>query len=257
MKIDLEIIKPFGPQILISKCPEKILNKINDFVERVETNNEDKELYSSLSGNLPNLLLRDIENIFLPYDFCREIGLKKVLEELSDKYNDYYEQSDLKETYKLSQVIAQNCGEHGGFVNSDKIIYADCWVNRYFSGDYTPIHTHGADLSGIIFLKIPQKELELEAEENFESQGLHSQKTYDVRDSGRVHFVYGSNQTYCENMWKPDQIEGNILIFPAWLNHLVYPQKTNKERRTLSFNMICKDEYYDRMEDYCENYQGD
>lgn len=257
MKIDLEIMRPFGPQVLISKCPEKILNQINDFVERVENSNEDKELYSSLSGNLPNLLLRDIENIFLPYNFCREIGLKKVLEDLTNTYHDYYEQSTIKESFKLSPVISQNRGDHGGFVNSDKIIYADCWVNRYFSGHYTPIHTHGADISGVIFLKIPQKELQQEATKNIESQGLSHNNDYDVRDSGRLNFVYGSNQSYCENIWKPDQIEGNILIFPAWLNHLVYPQKTNKERRTLSFNLICEDEYYARMGEYHENYQGD
>lgn len=249
MKIDLQIIKPFGPQILISKCPEKMLDKINNFVEKVENSNEDKELYSSLSGNLPNLLLRDFENIFLPYDFCKEIGLDKLLEELTNTYHDYFNNSDIEEKFKLALMMSSD----KSFSFADKILYSDCWVNRYFSGHYTPIHTHGGEVSGIIFLKIPQKELHQDSVRNIESQS----RTTESRYCGQVQFLYGSNQSYCEQIWRPDQTDGNILIFPSWLSHLVFPQKTNKERRTLSFNMISEEEYYARIENYYENYQGD
>jgi len=257
MNIDLEIIRPFGPQVLISKCPEKILNQLNDFAKRVDSNDEDKKLYSSLSGNIPNLLLRDLENIFLPNDFCREIGLKILLETLANTYHDNYFKLGPKRKYKLAIIEPPDNNVNGGFVNADKIIYSDCWINRYFSGKYTPIHTHGGGISGIIFLEIPQKELEREALENYKSEGYDYDGNDEGRDSGRVLFLYGSNQEYCESIWKPEQVEGNIIIFPSWLYHLVYPQKTNKERRTLSFNLVDEDVYYDIMEQYYENYQGD
>lgn len=255
MNIDLEIIKPFGPQVLISKCPEKILNQLNDFAKKVDNNNEDKKLYSSFSGNIPNLLLRDLENIFLPNDFCREIGLKNLLETLTNIYHDNFFKKGPQENYKLGIISPPDDKGNGGFVNADKIIYSDCWINRYFSGKYTPIHTHGGGMSGIIFLEIPHEELKQESLQNAESEGYSN---YDgSRDSGQVIFLYGSNQDYCESMWKPEQLEGKIIIFPSWLYHLVYPQKTNKERRTLSFNLVLEDVYYDIMEQYHENYQGD
>jgi hypothetical protein len=259
MNIDLEIIRPFGPQVLISKCPEKILNQIKNFTERVDNDDEERKLYSSFSGNVPNLLLRDFENIFLPYDFCREIGLKKLLETLANTYHDNYFNFNprLKQNYKLGAISVADSKGNGGFNNSDKILYSDCWVNRYFSGQYTPIHTHGGALSGIIFLEIPQKELEQESLKNLESEGYDTKGHDEGRDNGKVLFLYGSNQEYCEGIWKPEQLEGKILIFPSWLYHLVYPMKTNKERRTLSFNITHEDEYYDIMEGYYENYQGD
>ena len=248
MKIQVEKINPFGPKILRTKCPQNILNKINLFVDKIEKSEEDKKLYSSISGNLPNLLLRDIENIFLPYDFCIETGIKDLLEKLTNNYSEGYG------NYKLAPIgLPQN--DHS-FKQKD-ILYSDSWVNRYYSGDYTPIHTHGADISGIIFLKIPEKELYEESMENIESQGKYTDEEYEPRDSGRLLFIHGSNQTFCENMWKPDQITGDILIFPSWLNHLVYPQKTNKERRTYSFNMIEENEYYDRMSCFYGDYNGD
>jgi hypothetical protein len=248
MKIPLEKINPFGPTILKSKCPKNILDKINSFVDDVGKNEKYKDLYSSSSGNIPNLLLRDFENIFLPYDFCRETGLKELLEKLVDNYTETIGE------YKLSPI--GNPGLDTSFKNFEEVLYADVWVNRYYSGHYTPIHTHGADISGVIFLDIPEKELYEESIRNIESQGKMYDE-YEKRDSGRLLFIYGSNQTFCDNIWKPEQTIGDILIFPSWLNHLVYPQKTNKERRTLSFNIIENIVYYDRMINYYGDYQGD
>lgn len=249
MKISVEKINPFGPTILKTKCPKNILDKINSFVDDVEKNEEYKELYSSVSGNIPNLLLRDIENIYLSYDFCREIGLKELLEKLVDNY------TETDGEYKLSLIGNATSGDDS-FKKHEKVLYADVWVNRYYSGDYTPIHTHGSDLSGVIFLDIPEKELYEESIKNIESQGKIYNE-YETRESGRLLFIYGSNQTFCDNIWRPDQTIGDILIFPSWLNHLVYPQKTNKERRTLSFNIIQENCYYERMIDYYGDYQGD
>lgn len=249
MKIQVEKINPFGPEILRAKCPQNILDEINSFVDRIEKSEEDKKLYSSLSGNIPNLLLRDIENIFLPYDFCIQIGLKSLLEKLAENYSKDHG------NYKLASM--GNSSNDKAFKTNRDILYSDSWVNRYYSGDYTPIHTHGADISGIIFLKIPEKELYEESMKNIESQGKHGDEEYEPRDSGRLFFIYGSPQTFCENLWKPDQTVGDILIFPSWLNHLVYPQKTNKERRTYSFNMIDENEYYDRMISFYGDYNGD
>lgn len=87
--------------------------------------------------------------------------------------------------------------------------YADVWVNRYYVGHKTPPHSHAYSLSGIIMLKVPP-------------------------NSPTLEFMFG------EDTYQPEQLVGKTLLFPSYLEHQVYTQYTNEERRTLSFNLYCK-----------------
>lgn len=87
--------------------------------------------------------------------------------------------------------------------------YADVWVNRYYNGHKTPIHNHAYHLSGIIMLKVPPNSPTLEF------------------------LAFGDN-------YQPEQLVGKTLLFPSSLEHCVYPQETDEERRTLSFNLYTK-----------------
>jgi hypothetical protein len=237
--LNVEFEKPFGPKILITKCPEEIFKKINDYVDEVESNIELKKFVSSKYGNIPNLLARDLENIYMTESKCNEIGLKDLLESLGNCYMDHaacYGEFDHSEKVKLA--IISNDHE---FVYANEELYSDCWVNRYYKGDYTPLHKHGSDLAGIIFLKVPE---EIKKMNNFNDENI-----YDNKLHGRLQFVYGQDSTFCPNTWTPDQEDGIIMVFPNWLNHLVYAQKTNEERRTLSFNLISEFEYNVRLQE--------
>jgi len=58
------IFYPFGPKILISNCPSNIIEKLNNFIDK-DLNENDKKYFSSFCDYIPNLLNRDLENIFL------------------------------------------------------------------------------------------------------------------------------------------------------------------------------------------------
>ena len=73
------------------------------------------------------------------------------MEKLVDNY------TETNGEYKLATV--GNPSPDTSFKKIEEVLYADVWVNIYYSGHYTPIHTHGADISGVIFLDIPEKEL--------------------------------------------------------------------------------------------------
>lgn len=194
----MEVIshRPFGPTVYQSKCPDDILLGLEEYVECTE------DIW------FPNLLSRDIPNVYLTKDKCEKLGLKKILESLGNHYLN-------NETDLYSRSIERVT------LNVFDDQHYDCWINRYFKGDLTPIHHHDAVLSGIIFLRVPDQ--------------IKQQSPNKM--NGRVQFVYGEDNMFCPNLWTPEQEDGMILIFPSWLNHLVYSQTTVKERRTLSFNL--------------------
>lgn len=234
--LDVSFERPFGPSILVSKCPDHILKNLNDYIDDVEENENLKSVTSSEYGNIPNLLGRDVVNIYLTEQKCEETGLKQFVEFLGNYYLENNQAVNLQEIEALKLSIITNDEE---FKYVQKYVYADCWINRYYKGDYTPIHNHGSDIAGVIFLKIPDDIKKMNNISDVpESNKLH----------GRLQFVYGHESPFCADVWTPPQEDGIIMIFPNWLKHLVYAQKTEQERRTLSFNLIDENEYYIRKE---------
>lgn len=239
MRLPVKMHQPFGPYFLETKCPDSIFDALNKKVEEVCSNREEVLKYCSSSGNIPNLLLRDIEVIYFTQDFLEEIGFVEFVETLG---NYYIENVTCPTDYDNVRLSVITPGSDGEFKHSDKILYADAWVNRYYKGDYTPYHDHGSDLAGIVVLKVP-KELDEINLKNKESEGVANLG----RMGGRVQFLNGGNNTFTHDEYIPDQEEGTVLIFPSWLSHMTYPLPTDEERRSLSFNLVSESGYYRRL----------
>lgn len=239
MENQIEINHPFGPCILETYCPEEIIDELNNYTEEVSRDPLLKSYFSSKDNNIPNLLLRDFESIFIPKDFCDDIGFTEFVEKISQFYVKEFTKQD-------SQVELSVIDYDPSFSLRDKILYADAWINRYFSGDFTPSHNHGGDISGVIFLKLSE-DLKKEQNENRYSSGdfpfvennehLYEEEELPRRMNGNLQFFYGSTNKYSYGTYNPIQKEGKVILFPSWLEHFVYPQKTNSERRTISFNI--------------------
>jgi len=246
MKIEVKQHRPFGPTLLEAMCPEGMVDAINDFCDK----NSNTREYSSLQGNTPNLLLRDIESVYYPMDFLDEIGFVDYIEKLATHYvmTSYRGTLDpaVKDfdcRMKLSPIASSKAIE--GFPLADKIFYADMWANRYYSGEFTPPHNHGGSISGVLFLRIPHKEI-------YEDNYRNSESAHDGPDAsrmlGELLFSYGGDITR-GSLYSPEQLDGKIILFPSWLLHFTLPYKTNVERRTCSFNLVTQSEYDYIMED--------
>jgi len=247
MKLPVTISQPFGPYVLETECPPNIIDSLNDYVENSLNDDRSKEEVCFSGGNIPNLLLRDFEVVFLKESLCEEIGLKKYVETLGNYYVSKWIESNKHPGFeKVKLSIVDETESVKDFKYSDKFIISDSWVNRYYSGDYTPLHEHGSDLAGIIFLKYPEEELFKENSFNKESEGEDYQG--DGRKNGQLQFIEGTINKFSCPEYVPESFVGKTLLFPSWLQHLVYPMKTNSERRTLSFNLIAEDVYYERKE---------
>lgn len=92
------------------------------------------------------------------------------------------------------------------------------WFSYQYAGDFVPVHKHSTPLAGAVYLKIP---------ENMQSAGPFA---------GQISFSDGRHQEFVRERLDITPEVGDVLIFPGWLNHQVYPFKGPGERRMLSFN---------------------
>lgn len=120
---------------------------------------------------------------------------------------------------------------NAGDVNPDlKVSFIDSWIVKSKEGDYNPVHMHGGNLSGIIYLEVPP------------------QVADPMQPDGKLDFIFGQ--------FKPENLDflgsrqvvpsvGDLYLFPAWLQHVVYPFRGAGERISYSFNLNVKDVRFD------------
>ena len=100
------------------------------------------------------------------------------------------------------------------------------WVNFMKAGDFNPPHTHGDDFSCVLYLKIP----DLLKKENDSYEGR------DKSGPGGIQFIYGEERIHCVTGVGLKPEEGDMLIFPANLRHVVNPFKSKCTRISMSAN---------------------
>ena len=98
------------------------------------------------------------------------------------------------------------------------------WANVNEKGDWNFVHDHvGTDLSGVYYVKVPE-------------------------DSGEIVFFDPRKISIVASAFEEDQpkafgyhlVEGTLLLFPSYLEHMVTPSKSNENRISIAFN-VCVD----------------
>jgi hypothetical protein len=101
------------------------------------------------------------------------------------------------------------------------------WIVSQPAGTPSPVHFHSCDISGVLYLKVP--ELDREDEE--------LQKTYiSGRHAGYINFLIGGKQRFAKSLISFRPRVGDFYIFPGWLLHGAEPFRGTGERRSLAFN---------------------
>ena len=119
----------------------------------------------------------------------------------------------------------------GGKEPSEENIYlSQSWIVSQYKHEYNPVHTHSGNFSGVIYLKIP---------DDMENHFIEETKDH-YPASGLIEFSHGEKQDFKSDtlMFKPRV--GQMLLFPNWLKHSVYPFYCEGERRSMSFNAYWK-----------------
>ena len=124
----MKVISPFGPKIAKLKFSSKLINKINNEVDKILSK---KNLLKKLDYS--KKLVGQVKQEFqLPKSFVTK-NLEKVIFNEVEKY------------------IFQTLGK-----KVKKISIKNFWIVRQFNNEYNPIHYHDGHISGVGYLKIPK-----------------------------------------------------------------------------------------------------
>ena len=109
--------------------------------------------------------------------------------------------------------------------NIKEIKILNLWVVRQFKGEYNPVHYHEGDLSGVGYLKLPK--------------GMTRNKMVKnkkIKTNGTIDFINGQKGFLSKSIYNVSPKIRDLLIFPNYLMHSVYPFNIDGERRSFSFN---------------------
>ena len=138
-----------------------------------------------------------------PEDFVALRWKLDVNEELR-QYFDVY----LEEGKKL-----QNIGEY----KEDKGYRIESlWANFTQRGEYQPLHNHGGDLSYNLIIQQPK----------------------GLGEAGNLYFRYGEDMEFNINTYRVEPQRGQLIIFPSWVMHYVFPTMSTEERVTAAGNIF-------------------
>jgi hypothetical protein len=196
--MELKIIKPFGPSILLSQIPDKIVKDLNNYVDDIiKDKNKSNEL------DFGNNLAGDVTQEFkLEKDFADKIGWTEFLAKCVYTWIEK----------ELNQKIT-------------KFNILESWIVRQFKDEYNPVHYHNGHISGAGYLKVPS------------SFGKFVQNKDLTFQGGDLNLIHGSKQFLSKSIFQIKPKVGNFYFFPHYLMHTVYPfNGTNEERRSISFN---------------------
>ena len=96
------------------------------------------------------------------------------------------------------------------------------WVVRQFNNEYNPVHYHDGHISGVGYLKVPK---------------FISKNNKKVNTDGTIDFINGNKMFLSDSIFNLQPKVGDVILFPNYLMHTVYPFKSNEERRSFSFNL--------------------
>ena len=208
MEIKYKNLRVLGPAILRVKIPNKIIEKLNEYIDNTIKNKSKAEKL-----NYGEKLVGDVTQEFLlELEFVKSSGWLDFLGNCSKIY------TELNEGKKIS-----------------KFNLLDTWVVRQFKNEYNPTHWHGGHISGAGFLKVPK------------ILGDSVQKKRDINyRGGNLQLIHGSRMFTCPSTYNIIPEVGDFYLFPNYLMHTVFPFKgTDEERRSISFNATIDDEIYD------------
>jgi uncharacterized protein (TIGR02466 family) len=128
----------------------------------------------------------------------------------------------------LSKELIKNIKKYLKQSEVDKIKeikIENVWVVKQFKNEYNPVHYHEGQISGVGYLKIPRN--------MNQNKMLHNKK---INTNGTVDFLNGQKNFLNKSIYNLNPKIRDLLIFPNYLMHSVYPFYVDGERRSFSFN---------------------
>ena len=211
--------------VMETQMPESMVEELNDYLDEYVEDKNKKSLADTLVGQIAQG-----EQLLLDNDDPRVKEYTNFICGLGADYINFF---------------SQNIGT---MLKAPKAVAVDeAWSVHSYEGDYNPIHDHGTKtimgISTTSWTKVPQQILD----QPTAGDGNYSLYNSSGDCDGYIAFNYGRNELMNTERLRPPQSfvmqpeVGKLLVFPSWLQHMVYPFKGKGERRTVASNLNCWD----------------
>ena len=160
---------------------------------------------------------------------CKKDKKKDYRKDLAGLIRNEYE-IDKKKLFPIIAPYIESylkaANEYYGFSPGKSISLESSWVNYMTKFESNPLHIHNADISFVIYTKIPEN-LKKEFAKNLANQS-----------PGSINFIHSlSNLKYNISQHNFFPNVGDLFIFPANLYHCVNHFKSEGERISISGNL--------------------
>ena len=210
--------------VLETQMPQDMVDDVNDYMDEYRESKNKESLAKTLVGQI-----HSGEQLLLDHKDSRLVA-----------YNDF--------VCSLGAEYIRNFAAMGNKLKNAKRVEIDeTWSVHSYDGDYNPIHDHGTKtlmgISTTAWTKVPSQ-IGKKATANSPTYSLYNESGHS---DGCIAFQYGQVSVIDGDRLKPAQSfimtpeVGKLLIFPSWLQHMVYPFKGKGERRTIASNLNCFD----------------
>ena len=210
--------------VLETQMPQQMVDDVNDYMDEYRQDKNKESLAKTLVGQI-----NKGEQLLLDQNDKRMVEYNNFICSLGAEYINHFAAS-------------------GNSIKGDKQVQIDeTWSVHSYDGDYNPIHDHGTKtlmgISTTAWTKVPPQ-IGAKATANSPTYSLYNESGHS---DGCIAFQYGQVSVIDSERLKPAQSfvmtpeVGKLLIFPSWLQHMVYPFKGEGERRTIASNLNCWD----------------
>ncbi len=209
--------------VMETTMPESMVDSVNDYIDEYRKKEDRESLAPTLVGQIDKG-----EQLLLDHTDKRLAEYTQFISNLGVEYINYY-------------------GKSGNKVSGPKQVETDqTWSVHSYDGDYNPIHDHGTKtvmgISTTAWTKVPEQIGRTNA-----TSPTYSLYNESGHADGCIMFSYGQTSSLDAQRLKPSQLitvtpeVGKLLVFPSWLQHMVFPFKGEGERRTIASNLNCWD----------------
>ena len=210
--------------VLETQMPQQMVDDVNDYMDEYRKDKNKESLAKTLVGQIDKG-----EQLLLDHNDKRMVEYNNFICSLGAEYINHFAAS-------------------GNSIKGDKQVQIDeTWSVHSYDGDYNPIHDHGTKtlmgISTTAWTKVPPQ-IGAKATANSPTYSLYNESGHS---DGCIAFQYGQVSVIDSERLKPAQSfvmtpeVGKLLLFPSWLQHMVYPFKGEGERRTIASNLNCWD----------------
>lgn len=228
--LKVNVFKPASVMYMTALMPESLLRDLIADSEKLEQDSKKIGYDTQLVGN---------------FESGEQLAIKPGWGDLIDGYKSFEDLGHIKcqlaEAYieKYFRDLKSETSLNYGYNKDKEIELGDMWLNVQREGDFNPVHNHNcSNVSGIssfCWLTFPPQVMKSsrEGKKGTSHKGMTYLHWRSTPSFAHHQFMFPGNVGLLPT-------PGAIVMFPSWLEHVVYPFTGSGKRQSIASNINVK-----------------